>query len=298
LIGILEAATMRIRVKGLFIALIATGLSPQVAQACHTCKRVPCVIAAPQPAYQCVTDMVPYTVTRPRTRVDFVPVTKTIMVKEPIRQEVQYQRAICKPVFDTVVVPRTRQVCRIEYDTILVNKQVVQCRPVTTTRQVTQICMQPSTQLITVPVKGHCGLCGKNPCGGTCKTVAQTCYTPVPVTRDIVETSMVREVINTQVPVKQGRTVWDTVTENVKFTTCRMTTELITEKKLVTVGFQCVPKTITRQVPVKSCEMVTETCYKPVRRMVPIAYAAAAPVVAPSSQVTPAAQAVTPAPQQ
>lgn len=83
----------------------------------------------------------------------------------------------------------------------------------------------------------------------------------MPVTRDIVETSYVQDVINTQVPVKQGRVVWEEKTENVKYTTCRMTTEIITEKRLVCVGYQCVPKTITRQVPVKSCEMVTETCY-------------------------------------
>ncbi len=286
---------MRIRVKGLFIALIAAGLSPQVAEACHTCKRVPCVVAAPAPAFQCVTEMVPYQVTRPRTRVDFVPVSQTIMVKEPIKQEVQYQRAVCKPVYDSVIVPRTRQVCRIEYDTVLVNKAVVQCRPVTTTRQVTEYCMQPSTQWVTVRTKGHCGLCGKNPCGGVCKTIAQTCNTPV--TRNVVETCYVQEVINTQVPVKQGRVVWEEKTENVKYTTCRMTTEFITEKRLVTVGFQCVPKTVTRQVPVKSCELVTETCYRPVKRMVPVVCAVPAPVVVPTAQAAPSAQAVTPAPQ-
>lgn len=289
---------MHIRIKGVFLALAAAGLFPQAVQACHTCKRVPCVAAAPLPAYQCVTEMVPYTVTKPVTRVEMVPVTKTVMVKVPIQQEVQYQRAVCKPVYDTVVVPRTRQICRVVYDTVLVNQQVVQCRPVQTTRQVTEICMQPSTQLITVPVKGHCGLCGKKPCGGTCKTVAQTCYTPVPVTRNIVETTMVQDVINTKVPVRQGRVVWEEKTENVKYTTCRMTTEIVTEKKIVTVGFQCVPQTVTRQVPVKRCDLVTETCYRPVKRMVPIAYAAPAPAVAPSSQAAATPQAAAATPQQ
>jgi hypothetical protein len=172
----------------------------------------------------------------------------------------------------------------------MVEQQYTVCKPVSTTRQVTEICMQPTTQLVSVPTKGHCGICGKNPCGGGCKTVAQTCYTPVPVVKNVVETQMVREVQTRQVPVTTCQMTYEDKVEDVKVTQCRMVQEVVTEKRTVVVGFQCVPKTITKKVPVMSCETVTETCYRPVTRMVPVVCAPApAPAVEASAQASAAA---------
>ena len=79
------------------------------ASACHRCQRTPCVLAAPaacQPAYQCVTEMVPYTVMRTRTRVEFREETATVMVREPETTWEERQRVVCKPVIDTTTVQR------------------------------------------------------------------------------------------------------------------------------------------------------------------------------------------------
>ena len=55
------------------------------------------------------------------------------------------------------------------------------CRPVTTTRQVTEFCLQPFMVLVTVPVKTKCARCGHIEGGCTCQTIARTRYKRVPV---------------------------------------------------------------------------------------------------------------------
>jgi len=66
-------------------------------------------------------------------------------------------------------------VCKPVFDTTMVNKTVTSAKPVTTTRQVTEYCMQATTQMVSVPVRGGCGLCGKPKATCGCATVAQTC---------------------------------------------------------------------------------------------------------------------------
>lgn len=284
---------MRVRAAkflgALGLALIAT---PATVSACHTCRQTPCVLVpAPMPAYQCVTEMVPYTVTRPRMRMEFREVTETVMAPEFDVTYVERQRQVCRPVFDTTYVPRTVTVCRPVSETTMVNQNVTVCRPVTSTQQVTDYMMQAYTRLVTVPVVPHaCGHCGKVAPACGCATVAQTCYAPVPYVRDVQVTQMVPEVQTRQVPVTTTRIVPETITENVPVRTCRMVTEVVTDRIPIT-NVRCVPRTVTRRIPYPVCEMVTETCYRPVTRMVPVVPAAtyAAPAVAPSGQAAPSA---------
>ena len=89
------------------------------ASACHTCKRTPCVMPAPQPAYRCVTEMVPYTVMKTRTKVDYVPETRTVMgirARDHVRSEDLHGHA---PVYDTKYITRHYTVSRPVYDTSL-----------------------------------------------------------------------------------------------------------------------------------------------------------------------------------
>lgn len=273
-------------------ALVA---SPAASRACHTCRQTPCVLVpAAMPAYQCVTEMVPYTVNRVVRRIEFREVTETIMAREVDVTYVERQRVVCKPVFDTTYVPRTVTTCRPVSETTTVTQTVTVCRPETTTQQVTEYCMQPTTQLVTVPAAPHkCGRCGKVAPACGCVTVAQTCYTPVPVTRDVQVTRMVPEVQTRQVPVTRVQMVPETRTIDVPVTSCRIVREVVTEKVPVP-NVRCVPRTITRRIPYPVCETVTETCYRPVTRMVPCAPVVsegyATPQAAPSSQAAPSAQ--------
>ena len=126
---------------------------------------------------------------------------------------------VCKPVYDTIEVPRQRVVCKPIHETDYVTQTYTVCKPVQTTQQVTSYCMQPTTQLVTVPTGHRCGLCHKDPCG--CKTVAQTTYTPVPVVRDVVTTTMVPETQTRQVPIHRTRYVQEVVNDVQKITKCR-----------------------------------------------------------------------------
>src|SRR5262245_8113585 len=129
---------MRATLLGMMTAgLMAVGMAGE-ARACLVCHKTPCVIQ-----YQCVTEMVPYTVMRPVTRCDFVPVTRTVMVSEPQTTYFTQKRLICHPVFETTWQTCKRVVCRPQYDTRIVSQTVPVCRPVTTTRLVTVTCMQP-----------------------------------------------------------------------------------------------------------------------------------------------------------
>src|SRR5262245_32624615 len=127
----MRCLSMRVRV-GRFVAAVAViMLASETASACSTCHRTPCVLAAPAPgpSYQCVTEMVPYTVMKTRMRVDYQPVTETVMVRVPETTFVERQRVVCKPVFDTVMVPWRRIVRKPVFDTHVVNQTVTVCRP-------------------------------------------------------------------------------------------------------------------------------------------------------------------------
>lgn len=281
---------MRIWIRGLLGALGILVLgAPGSLWACTTCHQTPCVIVAPQPAYQCVTEMVPYTVNRVVTRTAWRSVTETIMVREANTTFVECQRTICRPVYDTQYCQRTITVCRPVSETKMVTQCVQVCRPVTTTQQVTDYCLQPTTQLVNVPVQSHgCGICGKQAPACGCVTVAQTCYQPVPVTRNVQVTQYIPEMQTRQVPVTCTRFVPETKTVNVPIVSCRMVSEVVNVKVPVTT-FRCVPKEVTRQIPYPVCENVTVTCYRPVTRMVPCA-PAATPQAAPSGQSSPSKQ--------
>ena len=279
---------MRHREIGVLVVLAAcAGWVPE-ALACHHCKRTPCVVQA-QPAYQCVTEMVPYTVMKRQVRIEYDTVEQTVMVRQPVTNYVERQRVVCKPVYDTVEVPRQRIVTRPIHETEYVTQTYTECRPVQSTQQVTTYCMQPTTQMVPVRTGHKCGLHGKSGCG--CTMVAQTCYVPVPVVKDVVVTQMVPEVKTRQVPVHRTRYVQEVVTETQRITRCRMVQEVVTER-VPHVTWTCVPKTVTRRIPRRVCEMVPVTCYKPVRRLVPVmpaSYVEAAP--APSMQAVPSMQA-------
>src|SRR4051812_46884224 len=96
--------TMRVRAAGPLVAAAAVALilAPGTASACHKCRQTPCVlVAAPAPAVQCVTEMVPYTTYRTRTRTEYRPVTETIMVRKANTTFIERQRVVCRQVWDT-----------------------------------------------------------------------------------------------------------------------------------------------------------------------------------------------------
>jgi YTV len=277
---------MRMRLMTCTLAVVVTVLTSQSASACHTCRQTPCVM--PQPAYQCVTEMVPYTVYKTKWRTEYETCTKTVMVREPVTNYVERQRVVCKPVYDTIEIPCQRVVCKPIHETDYVTQTYTVCKPVQTTQQVTTYCMQPTTQYVTVPTGRSCGLCHKDPCG--CKTVACTTYTRVPVVKDVVCTTMVPETRTRQVPIHRTRYEREVINDVKKITKCRMVQEVVTQK-VPCVTWVCVPKTVTKQIPHKVCEQVAVTCYKPVKRMVPCTYAAAPAVEAvPSMQSAPSSQ--------
>jgi hypothetical protein len=266
-------------------ALVVLGFA-ETASACHTCRKTPCVLApVAAPSYQCVTEMVPYTVYKQRKRIELETISETIMVRVADTTYVERQRVVCKPVWDTTYIQRVVSFCRPVHETTVVNQQYTVCKPVSTTRQVTEYCMQPTTSLVTVPVAQKCGHCGKVKPACGCQVVAQTTYTPVPVVRDVVETHMVAELMTRQVPVTTTHMVRESKVETIPIRNCRIVREVVTDKIPVTT-FHCEPKTVTRQIPHAVCETVAETCYRPVSKMVPILYAPSpAPQLAPAPSV-------------
>lgn len=257
---------MRIRAS----LAVAAGLLTAVgtASACSTCHRNPCVMVAPRPAYQCVTEQVPYTVYKKQWRTEYDTVTHTVMARVPVTNYVERQRVVCKTVFDTIDVPVQRVVCKPIHETDYVTQNYTVCKPVQSTQQVTTYCMQPSTQYVTVPAGRKCGLHHKPDCG-ECKVVAQTCFTPVPVVRDVVVTQMVQETQTRQVPVTRTRYVQEVVNEVRHVRQPRQVQEVVTERCPV-VTWTCEPRTVTRQVPRRVCEQVAVTKYRCVKRMVPV----------------------------
>ena len=136
----LEANNNASSIGGYVAAVLAVSITSQTASACHTCRQNPCVLAAPQPAYECVTEMVPYTVMKNHWRTEYETVTKTVMVRQPITNYVERQRVVCKPVYDTIEVPRQRVVCKPIHETDYVTQTYTVCKPVQTTQQVTSYC--------------------------------------------------------------------------------------------------------------------------------------------------------------
>ncbi len=273
---------MRRLVAGMLTAGLLV-MASSSARACHACKPGAPVCAAPVPATRCVTEMVPYTVMKTRTRMTFEPYQCTIVVKEPITQVVERQRVVCRPVYETSYVQRTVRVCRPVYDTQMVSQNVCVQRPVQVAREVAGVRYEPYTRCISVPLvakTGGCGLgslCGKlhgRGCAGLatvgCTTVLQTCYQPVPVSQTVYETQWVTETQTRQVPVTTCRMVTEDRVQNIPVTHCRMVQQVITERRTVVCGFRCVPKQVTKMRPIPVCETVPVTCYRPVTRIVPI----------------------------
>ena len=293
---------MRVRWMGCSLAAIVLAMGAEPAQACHRCGHNPCVVQTCEvrPAYTCVTELVPYTVYKNVWHTEYDTVEQTVMAREPVTNYVERQRVVCKPVYDTIEVPRQRIVCKPIHETDYVTQTYTVCKPVQTTQQVTTYCMQPTTQLVTVPTGHKCGLCHKDPCG--CQVVAQTCYTPVPVVKDVVTTTMVPETRTRQVPITRTRYEQEVVNDVRRITKCRMVQEVVTQK-VPCVTWTCVPKTVTKHIPRRVCEQVAVTCYKPVTRVVPCTYepvATPAPSVqsapAPTMQSAPSMQSAPPVP--
>jgi hypothetical protein len=210
------------------------------------------------------------------------------MAREPVTNYVERQRVVCKPVYDTIEVPCQRIVCKPIHETDYITQTYTVCKPVQTTHQVTTYCWQPTTQLVTVPTGHTCGICHKDPCG--CKVVAQTCYTPVPVVKDVVTTCMVPECRTRQVPITRTRYEQQVVNDVRRITKCRMVQEVVTQK-VPYVTWTCVPKEVTKKIPRRVCEQVAVTCYRRVTRVVPCTYEpAAAPAPCPQAAPAPSVQ--------
>jgi hypothetical protein len=265
-------------------ASLAIALAGETAWACQKCKQTPCVITPPSaPAFECVTEMVPFTVMKSKTRVDLVPVcTKTVMETKIDIEHDEQVREVCKPVFDTVWETRCSIVCRPVCETTMVCQSYKVCRPVTTTRQVTEYCLKPYTELVVVPVKNGCRRCGHSTGGCTCQSLARTCYKKVPFVREVSETCMVTEVVNQMVPVVQWRMVPEPRIEKVPVTVCRMVNQVV-RVRVPRMVCRSVPKTLVYKTAVLTCEEIPVTVYRPVTRMVPVVLFC--PQVIPTSQV-------------
>ena len=125
---------MRVRATRFLTATLAVLAVAEAASACQTCHQTPCVVAPVcLPAYQCVTEMVPYTVYKQRKRIEFETVTETIMVKVADTQYIERQRCVNKPVWDTQYVQRDVYFCRPIHETIMVDQQYTVCKPVSQT---------------------------------------------------------------------------------------------------------------------------------------------------------------------
>ena len=274
---------MRVRPWWLAAPVLLVSLGGETVIACHVCKQTPCVLTpAPAPAFECVTEMVPFTVMKTKTRVDLVPAyTKTVMKTKLETVYDEQTRNVCKPVFDTVFETRCVTVCRPVCETTMECQPFRVCRPVTTTRQVTEYCLRPFTELVTVPVKTKCSRCGHTEGGCTCQTVARTCYKRVPLVREVPETHMVTEVQNQIVPVVHWRMVTEQRIEKVPVTICRMVNEVV-RIRVPRLVVECEPTTLIYKRAVLTCEEIPVTVYRPVVKMVPVVQPC--PQIMPSSQ--------------
>jgi YTV len=217
-----------------------------------------------------------------KTRVDLIPVcTKTVMETKIETDYDEQVREVCRPVFDTVFESRCVTVCRPVCEVRMVCRPYRVRRPVTRTYQLTEYCLKPFTELITVPVKTKCGRCSNIGGDCTCTALARTCYRRVPFVREVTETHMVTEIQTEMVPVVHWRLFTQQRIERVVVTICRMVSHHV-RVRVPRLVFKCVPKTLVYKTAVLSCEEIPVTVYRPVVKMVP--------VVGPSPQVSPSAQ--------
>jgi hypothetical protein len=224
-----------------------------------------------------------------RTRVDLVPAyTKTVTeTKIDIVYDEQIQ-PVCRTIFDTVFQTRCVTVCRPVCETKMVCQPYTVSRPVTKTRQVTEYCLQPFTEYVTLPVKGMCGHSGHAAGCGTCQTVARTCYRRVPVVREVTETCMISEVRTQMVPVAHWRMVPEQRIEPCPVTVVRMVNDTV-RVRVPRMVVRCVPKTLVYRKAVLTCDEIPVTVYRPVVKMVPVV--SPCPQAVPTPQGGPAATA-------
>jgi hypothetical protein len=260
---------MSIWSKLLPAVILTVTLGGKVVFACATCGHTPCVVVPPPaPTFTCVTEMVPVTVTKTRTNVEIVPVcTKTVMETKIDTVYDEQTHNVCKLVFDTAFEPRCTTVCRLAFDTEMVCQRYTVCRPVTTTRCVTEYQLQPYTELVRVPCGPKCGHVG-SAAGGSCNTIARTCYRRVPVVREVVETHAVSEVHTQMVPTVRAHTVAEKQVEMVPVTTCRVESDVV-RVRVPRLVFRSEPKTLQYSKAVLTCEEIPVTVYRPVLKIVP-----------------------------
>jgi hypothetical protein len=265
--------------------VLTVALGGKAALACGTCGHTPCVIVpAAAPTFTCVTEMVPVTVMKTRTSVELVPAgTKTVMETKIDTVYDEQTQTVCKTIYDTDFEPRCTTVCRLAFETVMVCQKYTVCRPVTTTRCVTEYRMEPYTEQVRVPCGAKCGHVG-SASGGSCNTIARTCYRRVPVVREVCETQLISEVRSQMVPTIRAHTVAEKTVEMVPVTTCRVVSDVV-RIKVPRLVFRTVPKTLVYKKAVASCEEIPVTVYQPVFKMVP--------VVEPSPQRMPSSQAAT-----
>ncbi len=259
---------MSVRPRWFPAAVLAVLLVGNTLFACDKCKQTPCVIAPPPaPKLTCVTEMVPVTVMKTKTTVDFVPVCTETVMKTKIDTVYDEQATnVCKRVFDTKFEDRCITVCRPICETTMVCQAMRVCRPVTTTRCVTDYCLEVYTEVVPAPVKAACG----HPRGDcSCNTVVRICTKRVPVVREVTETHYVAEIQNQMVPVVHWRTVTEQKLQKVPVTTCRTVNEVV-RVKVPRLVFRSEPKTVVYKKAVLSCTEIPVTVYRPVVRMVPV----------------------------
>jgi hypothetical protein len=148
---------------------------------------------------------------------------------------------------------------------------------------VTEYQLQPYTELVRVPCGAKCGHVG-SASGGSCNTIARTCYRRVPVVREVCETQLISEVRSQMVPTTRAHTVAEKTVEMVPVTTCRVVSDVV-RIKVPRLVFRSVPKTLAYKKAVASCEEIPVTVYRTVFKMVP--------AVEPSPQGKPSSQAAT-----
>jgi hypothetical protein len=259
---------MSVRPRWLPAAVLTVSLAGGTVFACDICKQTPCVIA-PAPILTCVTEMVPVTVMKTKTSVDLVPAYTETIMKTKIDTVYEEQTInVCKRVFDTVFEDRCSTVCRQVGETTMVCQPYRVCRPVTTTRCVTDYCLQVYTETVQTPARARCNTCAGSDGGCHCKTQVRICTKRVPVTREVTETHFVTEIHTQMVPVVHWRTVTEQKIQKVPVTTCRTVPDVV-RVKVPRLVCRSEPKTVVYKKAILSCTEGPVTVYRPVLKLVP-----------------------------
>ena len=234
---------MRVRMIGV-LAAVLMAMTAEAAWACPQCRQNPCVMPVmdTKPAVKFVIEPVQYTVLVQRVRVDYREETTTVMKRMPETTYTEVQRVVCRPKVETTMITKQIPIRRPEFDTHFVTETYTTCRPVQTTRRVTEIEMRPTSKLVSVVAPTVAACAAKRSRPAPARTSALTCVTPVPVVREVVETSMVPEVRTRQVPVTTCRMVQDVQTVEVPVTHVSMVQEVVTDR-VPHVTIKCVPET-------------------------------------------------------